>query len=666
MRKLPLLIALSALTSVSASAQQRRFSLIVSESEPLPNCTPGGPNIQMPLVWDITAASFKFCSGTNSWSILAGGGGGGGGPIVQTNGVTNVTQTTLNFQNSGVFSWTNPSGGNEQVNFSTQSANCFIAAPNGIGGIPTCRLMVAGDVPAGTTCSTHFYATGLLAGLIPVCVQPSFSDLLGTIALGQTALTTNGDLLSVTGGALARIASAGGQDFLLQGANAAVPVWLAVNNCGSGNQALSYSTGTHSFGCQTITVGSGTINSSAQYSGVYYSAAGTTNTLSGIAAPTTPSVPFLWCSTPSGGVATAPAWCEPGVPINAQTAASYTVLNVDRENVDTMSNSGAVSVTLPQAGSAGFTNNFNFALANINTGLVTITPTTSTINGNATQIVPNHWLSYIYSDNVNYRAVTLPDIAAFPSCSSTTSALQFNSATGAFTCNTGVGLDTAGTTIQLRDEFIAHLPNTTGEVGDLGWNLGASGSATNAQIAGVYPHVGINQLASGATASSLIDIRLSSAANIGSIGAVGGNTGWTMTFIFKLGQTTNNRTYIGTSDAANGVSQIANGFYLRYDTNAGIADAAFKVVTCAASTCTTGGTTYTVDTNWHLLSITCLVSGQITFTLDANAPQTLTTNVATSTQVYPFITEGNDVTASNSFLNVDLFSFVATGLTRFP
>src|SRR4029077_753187 len=139
-----------------------------------------------------------------------------------------------------------------------------------------------------------------------------------------------------------------------------------------------------------------------------------------------------------------------------------------------------------------------------------------------------------------------------------------------------------------------------------------------------------------------------------------------MSFVFKLGQTTNERLYIGTSDAANGISQIANGFYLRYDTNATFADAAFKVVTCSASTCTTGGTTYTVDTNWHVVTMSCPVSGQITFTLDNNAPQTLSTNVSTSVQVYPFITEGNDVTASNSFLNVDLFTFNATGVTRFP
>ena len=427
-----LLIALLALVAMPLSAQQRRFTTIISQPEPLPNCAPGAAGIQMPIVWDITAAEFEFCSSTNTWSILSGGGGGGSGPIIQTNGASNTVQTTLNFQNVNVFSWTNPSSGNEQLNFSSQSANCFIAAPNGVGGIPSCRLTVAADLPAGTTCATHFYATGLLAGLIPVCVQPSFTDLLGTISLAQTALTTNGDLLSVSGGALARVPSAGGQDFVLQGANAAVPVWLAVNNCGSGTQALSYSTSTHTFGCQTITTGTGTINNSTQYSAAYYSAAGNTNTISGIAAPTTPSIAYILTSTPSGGVATAPTWSIPGIPINAQTGTSYTIANTDRENLVTDSNTGATAITLPQAGSTGFASNFNFALANINTGLVTITPTTSTINGNATQIVPNHWISYIYSDNTNYRSGTLPDIAAFPNC--VTTALQFTSATGVFSC----------------------------------------------------------------------------------------------------------------------------------------------------------------------------------------------------------------------------------------
>jgi hypothetical protein len=366
---------------------------------------------------------------------------------IQTNGVNNSSQAVLNFQNSGVFSWTNPSGGIEQVNFASQSANTFMAAPNGAPGVPTSRLMVAADVPTGTNCATNNFARGIGAALAPVCAQPAFSNLTGTISLAQTVLSVNGDLLSVSGGALTRVASAGGQDFLLQGANAAVPVWLAINNCGSGTQALSYSTSTHTFGCQTISAGTGTVNPALQFSAAYYSAAGSGTTIDGVVGPTTPNIPYILTSTPSGGVATVPVWSIPGVPINAQTGTSYSVVAGDRENLDTMSNGSAIAVALPQAGSSGFTANFNFSLANINTGLVTITPTTSTINGNATQIVPNHWFSYVYSDNTNYRSLTTPDIAAFPGCSSASSALNFTTATGVFGCITNILTTSSGGTL---------------------------------------------------------------------------------------------------------------------------------------------------------------------------------------------------------------------------
>lgn len=145
-------------------------------------------------------------------------------------------------------------------------------------------------------------------------------------------------------------------------------------------------------------------------------------------------VPCIMTETPtSGPTAAAPVWAVAGVPFDAQTGTSYTIANTDRESLVTTSNGSAIAITLPQAAS-NFASNFTFALANIGAGLVTITPTTSTINGNATQIVPNHWISYIYGDNTNYRAGTFADIAAYPNCANP---LSFTSATGVFNCLSG-------------------------------------------------------------------------------------------------------------------------------------------------------------------------------------------------------------------------------------
>lgn len=58
-------------------------------------------------------------------------------------------------------------------------------------------------------------------------------------------------------------------DTLLQGKGATSdPAAVAVNNCGSATTALSYSTSTHTFGCQTITAGTGSVTSVGSGTGV--------------------------------------------------------------------------------------------------------------------------------------------------------------------------------------------------------------------------------------------------------------------------------------------------------------------------------------------------------------------------------------------------------------
>lgn len=284
--------------------------------------------------------------------------------------------------------------------------------------------IVASTLAASGTgaCSASNWVNTNNADAAPTCSQPNFTDLAGSIALAQTPLTTRGDLLTVGAGTtLSRLAIGSNTNCLTS--NGTDPVWAA---CGAG-----------------------TVNAATQFSSAYYSAAGSSTTLSGLAPPTSQSIPFILTSTPSAGVATAPAWVLPGVPIDARTTTTETITNTDREELITLSNSGATAVTLPQAGSGNFVNNFSHAECNINTGLVTITPTTSTINGNATQIVPNHWCSYIYSDNTNYRASTTPDIAAFPNCTDTAgNHLNFTSATGALSCGTTASLATQYTKLR--------------------------------------------------------------------------------------------------------------------------------------------------------------------------------------------------------------------------
>lgn len=92
---------------------------------------------------------------------------------------------------------------------------------------------------------------------------------------------------------------------------------------------------------------------------------------------------------------------------NAQTGTTYTFLSSDRGKHVTCSNGSAVAVTLPQAGSAGFTNSWYSYVENIGVGLVTITPTTSTINGAATLVLQTGEGYLITSDGTNYRALAM-------------------------------------------------------------------------------------------------------------------------------------------------------------------------------------------------------------------------------------------------------------------
>lgn len=101
-----------------------------------------------------------------------------------------------------------------------------------------------------------------------------------------------------------------------------------------------------------------------------------------------------------------PAWAgaTTGGSVNAQTGTSYTILDTDARKLVTFNNGSAVAVTLPQATSS-FAAPFWFATYNRGAGVVTITPTTSTINGGATLTLSQGEGALIFSDSTNYSAL---------------------------------------------------------------------------------------------------------------------------------------------------------------------------------------------------------------------------------------------------------------------
>ena len=88
--------------------------------------------------------------------------------------------------------------------------------------------------------------------------------------------------------------------------------------------------------------------------------------------------------------------------VNAQSGTTYTVLSSIATKLVTFSNASAVAVTLPQA-TGSFGAGFYFHTENKGAGTVTITPTTSTINGAATLTIATSTGCAIVSDGTNYQ-----------------------------------------------------------------------------------------------------------------------------------------------------------------------------------------------------------------------------------------------------------------------
>jgi hypothetical protein len=95
---------------------------------------------------------------------------------------------------------------------------------------------------------------------------------------------------------------------------------------------------------------------------------------------------------------------QQGTRVNAQTGTTYTFVVGDYGNLVTFNNVGAIAASLPQA--TGSFATFNVYVKNLGAGTVTITPTTSTINGASSYALTTGVGAQIISDGVNYQVWT--------------------------------------------------------------------------------------------------------------------------------------------------------------------------------------------------------------------------------------------------------------------
>lgn len=90
--------------------------------------------------------------------------------------------------------------------------------------------------------------------------------------------------------------------------------------------------------------------------------------------------------------------------LNAQSGATYAILDTDRGKLVTGSNAAAQAYSIAQAGAASaFANGWSTTILNKGAGTLTITPATSTINGAATYALFAGQSIRVISDGTNYQ-----------------------------------------------------------------------------------------------------------------------------------------------------------------------------------------------------------------------------------------------------------------------
>lgn len=143
--------------------------------------------------------------------------------------------------------------------------------------------------------------------------------------------------------------------------------------------------------------------------------------------------------------------------VNAQTGTTYTVADSDRGKLVTISNASAIATTLPQAGGSGnFISGWYAYFETRGAGAMTITPTTSTIDGAATLVLTQNQGVTVFSDGTNYftgnRGISGAGTGCVPVGSSTQvltdSGISTCTSNAAFTYSAGTAtLGTAGSVV---------------------------------------------------------------------------------------------------------------------------------------------------------------------------------------------------------------------------
>jgi len=393
---------------------------------------PSGACVATDLAVDTTTGTLYSCNAT-VWQVISSGGGAVSSVFTRTGAVA-----------AGTGDYTAAQVTNALDTSVTQTANKVYAGPtSGGAAAPTFRLLVAGDVPAT---STLWSGLGDPTGNLGLTMGSNTSTFTFNATTGSSDLfkITDTSSNSGTGALFSAIKAAGSSTIpvrlkqlqnsdtqpLLQAenSNAAVKLGLYPGDIGGTGTARIDATG----GAFLLTRG-GTSSQLLGFSGIdttkwlmtatsnYDGATGGEigflfNNLKTI----TSSVSLLSVqnngteifSVKKAGIAapsitfpdaTVQSTAAASTSVNAQTGTTYTVLSTDSGKLVTFNNASAQAITLPQATTTGFGSGFFLYVESLGAGVVTITPTTSTINGASSVKLTQDKGLIIFSDGTNYQ-----------------------------------------------------------------------------------------------------------------------------------------------------------------------------------------------------------------------------------------------------------------------
>lgn len=335
------------------------------------------------------------------------------------------------------------SGGSTAFSALTGSTNTTAAMVVGTGA----SIAASGSGTITATAAPVAGITGFGTGIGTFLATPSSANLASAV----TGETGSGALVFGTSPSLTSPSIATGETLgFITGltqclhVNTSGVVSGTGSDCGSGGSTAfsGLSTGTNTSATMTVGTGGSLTFSGAGVVNADQVNGGTVPASAAILATNSSSQPTAL--TLGNNLSVASGVLLTTQPINAQTGTTYTFLTTDAGKLVTASNAASQAYTLPVATTTGFTSGYSFDIQNKGVGTVTITPTTSTINGSSTLTLAQNTGCTVSSDGTNYQVSACNALGGGGGSSAFNSITTGTNTTATMTVGSGGTLTTSG------------------------------------------------------------------------------------------------------------------------------------------------------------------------------------------------------------------------------